>query len=132
MTSRVVWAAGLVNRKAETVRCKNRETGTTDFHSAFGFAHAAIMIGNAEHPLRTIYAAIRHGFQAKCTFRAEPAWASRSVAPATRRRMIFIRRPGALVPASATIYEFEIRPIVFEVLAARSVAYSGVFGVRSA
>jgi hypothetical protein len=41
-----------VNRKAETVRRKNRETGTTGFRSAtFGFVHAAIAIGKADHPL---------------------------------------------------------------------------------
>jgi hypothetical protein len=44
-----------VNRKAETVS-KNRETGTTDFRSAtFGFEHAAITIGKADHPLAAIY-----------------------------------------------------------------------------
>jgi hypothetical protein len=31
-----------VNRKAETVRRKTLETGTTDFRPAFGFVHAAI------------------------------------------------------------------------------------------
>jgi len=62
------------------------------------------MIGNAEHPLGMIYGAIRDDFQAKCVFPAG------SVSPATRRRMIFIAPPGALVPASATIYEFELRP----------------------
>jgi len=35
-----------------------------------------------------------------------------SVAPATRRRMIFVRPPGALVPASPTIYDFIVRPTV--------------------
>ena len=36
-----------VNRKAETDRRKNRETGTTDFGSAFGFVHAAVMTGES-------------------------------------------------------------------------------------
>jgi len=57
-----------VNRKAETVRRKNRETGTTGFRSAFGFVHAAIAVGEADHPLMVIYAAIRDGFQAKSLF----------------------------------------------------------------
>jgi hypothetical protein len=59
-----------VNRKAETDRRKDRETGTTDFRSAFGFVHAAITIGKADHPLRAIYDAIRDYFQAKCIFPA--------------------------------------------------------------
>jgi hypothetical protein len=55
-----------VNRKAETVCRKNREIGMTDFRSAaVGIVHAAIAIGQADHPLGSIYDAIRDDFQAK-------------------------------------------------------------------
>jgi hypothetical protein len=50
-----------------------------------------------------------------------------SVASATRRWMIFIRLPGALVPASAAIYEFELRPILSKSWRPRSVASIGRF-----
>jgi len=88
-----------VNRKAETVRRKNREIGTTDFRSAFGFVHAATMIGNAEHPLRAIYATIRDGFQAKCIFSGwdhlSASFASPGVGPGTYRAIRpVVRRAG--------------------------------------
>jgi hypothetical protein len=58
-----------VNRKAETVRRKNSETGTTGFRSAtFGFVHAAIAIGKADHPLALEYEAIRDVFQDQSLF----------------------------------------------------------------
>jgi hypothetical protein len=47
MTSPRGLGCRFVNRKAETDRRQNCETGTTDFRSAFGFVHAAIMIGQS-------------------------------------------------------------------------------------
>jgi hypothetical protein len=57
-----------------------------------------------DHPLGSIYDAIRDDFQAKCQ-KPVDHWHSglAGVAPATLRRLIFIRPPGALVPASAPI-----------------------------
>jgi hypothetical protein len=48
--------------------------------------HAAVMIGNAEHPLRVIYAAIRDGFQAKCIFRPGSSFPLGHGRAAARRR----------------------------------------------
>src|SRR5262249_49150016 len=98
-----------VNRKAETVCRKNRETGTTGFRSStFGFVHAAIAIGKADHPLALEYEAIRDVFQAKSLFLlAHPApvsaasprpatpktWAG--VAPRLRHRNSYLGGTGA-------------------------------------
>jgi hypothetical protein len=66
LTPRVVWAAGIVNRKAETVRREYSRNRNNRFPPSFGIRARGHRIGNAEHPLSTIYAAIRDRFQAKC------------------------------------------------------------------
>jgi hypothetical protein len=148
-----------VNRKAETDRRKNRETGTTDFRLSFRirarghYDRGKPIIRSSPYMMQSgtvfkpnAFFGPDHPVGVICLIGVDPGidpqnrstrWrvetnlpCSRpqpSVAPATRRQMIFVWLPGALVPASAAIYEFELGPILSKSWRPRNVASIGRF-----